>query len=321
MRWLFALGLATAPVPLTLEISSPQSAVFVGEPVKLLLQWTGLKDVDIKGLDPADVGRMRFEVTKATGVSRKYVEYHDVIADGIYRPLKLNKGQVVRRTVVLTIGGPPNSPGPGGGSVQAGFLFPDSGRYRLRISIEPVGLTSNMIEFEVRPPTADEREVYTEVTRDPTLLRGGRTQASRERLTQLLGRYPRSQYLRFARLQLIKGQLAAEIDPRTGDSIWTLDEGTRAVYLHSQKAEALRQIDSSEDWGPFDEERLFLGAELSGRLGDGEAEGRFRTMLLARFPVSEKADEARAAEAKRREGARELERILKESSPGASPNP
>lgn len=313
---LFALlALAADGGPLLLSAKATKTTVFVGEPIKLVLDWhstapvaaTGtalgfavdngagvrlyLGHVDEVGADPGGQERSDFTVAGMLKPGDHWVS-NLVLVGGSYTnarsltDLRRNQGAASRSAA----------------DFEPGFLFPKPGRYKVRVQhfindgYGPAA-ESNPVDFTVRAPTGDDLEVFQLVLRNPGILSG---HAEAEALLQ---KYPRSPYLRWARIQRINLKESYVIngyDPEKGITAeGPLPKAQKEPVARDFHRRVTDTVGSEEDWGAFEEERLALLMHHAQFAHDGEVWTRARGLLLERFSNSPTVKTIKAREAAR----------------------
>lgn len=288
---------------LSLEISTPQATVLVGEPVKVVTRWKPLRDVNVY-LQDADIrpdDRLQFWVNGGLGFKR-YREYPRRI-DEMEAPALLNSGDERVTNLMLFRGGYVEA-----GRDIPGFVFPVPGQYTLKVTYadakEGVSAESNVLTFTVEDATGDELTVLQSVRNDPKILDARRAAPAKA----LLERFPDSRYLKWAKLHLLQeraSELQNRYDPDTGESLWNMDAGQLTAIRRQHFARMTDSILSDTNWRGFEEESLELAMLYAGRGGDGATVNRLKTDLLTRFPRSAAAQHIRELDVELAEAAKE----------------
>lgn len=275
---------------LSLELSSPQQAVLVGEPIKVVVRWKATADVPLILIESPDFMRrtLAFVVDDGAG-STRYKEWPRSLADPITAPGALVKGEEVVVNHVLLKGtyegraaGIPVFGAPGQYRVKAAYAGPGAG--------QPV--ESNTLTFTVSAPSGEELTVRELLVREPHLLGGD---GKLERVQEVVTAHPTSRYLAWAKVVLYErraSKLHNRYDPDTGESFWHLDRSALAAALTPRyRSMALAVL--GDNWGVFEEERLFQGLSYSAASGERELAQQARDQLLTNFPRSMAATEVR----------------------------
>jgi hypothetical protein len=284
---------------LTLEVTSPQRALLVGEPLKLTLSWKASPSVSGVAVEDPDFlfGSVLLSVDHGAG-ARLYREHpHQLLEKALVRRTVGPAEEVVN--VVFSSGGYLDRPG---GVVRDGLLFARPGVYSVTAlyvhdGARPSGVASNTLRFRVLEPRAADREVLRELESVP----GGAGPASaalrQARARELLERYPDSPYLRLARLERYREQddaLHNERDPLSGESIHHLGREGMAALRRQHYRRLAEEILAWNDWGPFEEEALALASLYALGAGEMPLRDRARQMLLDRHPGSASARQIQA---------------------------
>jgi hypothetical protein len=295
------LALLVAGLPgLSLELSAPETAVLVGEPVKVAVRWKATSDLrSLRVEDPEFLRRsLQFVVDGPPG-PRRYVEQPRARVEMLDEPGPLAAGREMALNYVLLDGVYAT---PGGPPPISSFLFPAAGTYSLRAVYVARGTTdvlaqSNAVTFRVSAPGPGEAAVRAALGLDPRMRAGG---GDIGRLKALVQENPRSRYLRRAKAAIFErraNDLHNRWNPDTGESLWVLDAAALASYRATQFRAMAEDLMADGDWGAFDEERLLLTvtyARAGGALGIAQ---RARDEILSRFPRSPSAQDIRAWEA------------------------
>ena len=157
-----------------LELASPQSSVLVAEPVKIVLTWHALEDpprtIAVED-EEFTTQVLVFEVTDARNKRRVHRECIRTIEDRVRHPWTPRAGERLVQTRVLLLGChvSPASHAP----LRAhDALFPDPGRYQLRVIYDDsaVRVESNALSFDVSEPVGDELVVFRAIQKDLSVL-------------------------------------------------------------------------------------------------------------------------------------------------------
>jgi hypothetical protein len=220
--------------------------------------------------------------------SSEYREAARSIDERIEPTVMLKRGEEVVRNLVLI-----QCCQLSGGDGLERFLFPTKGKYRLRAiySRHQHRVESSELPFTVSDPTPDERDVLDAVRRHPTMLtlRGDADVQAMGKA--LIAKYPKSRYLRRARLQAIESKANAvhnQYDPDTGESMLHLDKAAIRGFRTGKYRDLAEDVLAESDWGPFEEEALVLADRLAQASGDVALQQKARKELFekhSRSPV------------------------------------
>lgn len=294
--------LAAAPAGLSLQISSPQTAVFVGEPLKVVVAWravgapvTGLRVETQDFLNQS----LLFFVDDGSG-KKKYLEYARAITEIVIPPKNLKPGDEVVTNLVLFRGG--YVTGLADRPTDA-LLLPAKGRYSVQavyMRQEP-WVTSNALSVTVAEPTGADREILQAVGRDRSILEANGDAATQAAWKELIRKHPESPYLRWARLCLLKRRgeaLHNWQDPDTGELLLDrMDQAGIARVRVKHYREMADDILSDPNWGPFEEEAMALAFSYARASGHQDAEARARKELFEKYPRSATVKQIKANEA------------------------
>jgi hypothetical protein len=288
----FLLAAGTTP-PLRVEITSPKTRV-IFEPVKITVRATAIQTVIVPAISNTG-GSPAMETWVDYGAG--FTQYRDVddtagVEGGVGGERSLVAGDHFVRTLVLVEGRV-------GERLAVPFSTP--GRYPLRIVLRArperdgaAGIVlgeSNAITFEVIAPDAEGQTVVQRLRTQPWILRGGVDNPAYDSLAR---QSPASPYLYWG-----KRAIALEKDarihngryPDTDEKFAEIGRGSPlAASLYRQLAAELLEGDT---WGQFDEERLQLAAENLERARAFEEAKEIWREIVARFPGSEAAEQAR----------------------------
>src|SRR5574340_1045075 len=157
----FVLMLAAGPPQLSLEVSSPQTRVLVGEPVKLTLTWRASVSLRLDPIDQKNTGRL--EVITNDGTTERVYREHArrLFEDQFPLPKRGERGPILTKIVLID------------GDYGLGaseFLFPQPGAYTLAAAGVEAGKTiarSNSLSFTVEEPRGEDLQVCREASRRP----------------------------------------------------------------------------------------------------------------------------------------------------------
>ncbi len=275
---------------LSLEMTTSQSAVLVGEPIRVVVRWKATADLaSVEVEDPTFVSQtLQFVVDDGTG-PRRYKEHSRSRVEMISVGGPLAKGKEVIGNYVLLNGGYLS---PGVARAAASFLFPVAGQYSMKAvyverGTQNVLAESNAVTFTVTAPAADETAVLDILRSEPRLFDGGGDLA---RLKALMEAHPQSRYLRRAKVSLFERRAAAlqnRRDPDTGQSLWRLDDAALFAFRATQYRAMADDLLGDGDWGPFEEERLNMAMLYAQAAGAQSLVEQARNELLQRFPTSQ----------------------------------
>jgi hypothetical protein len=299
---LAALLLATELGGLSLTISSPQSEVLVGEPLRITCRWRASALVKGIAIEESDFlfQSILLSVDDGKG-ARLFREYQHEMAERALVRHSLKQGEERVFDLVFYQGGYVDHPG---GQPHDALLFSSASEYLVRAIYvhdgAPSMVVSNQLRFKVAEPKGAERAILDQLRKDRTLVTADGSPQSRAVVRDLLVRSPDSPYLRLAKLELFRQRhnaLYNEYDPDTGASIQHLGpEGIgsfRREYYRRMSREVL-----AEDWGPYADEALALAALYAWGAGDRETSLRLKKDLLERYPQSVPARQIKEAETK-----------------------
>ncbi len=275
---------------LSLEMTTPQSAVLVGEPIRVVIRWKAT--ADLGSLDVEDQSflnqSLQFVVDDGTG-PRRYKEHPRARIEMISVAGPLAKGKEVIANYVLLKGGYLS---PGATGSASSFLFPAAGQYSMKAvhverGTQNVLAESNAMTFTVSAPAGDEAAVLDILKTEPRLFDGG---GDLPRLKALVNAHPQSRYLRRAKAVLFERRAATlqnRRDPDTGQSLWRLDDSALASFRASQYRAMADDLIGDGDWGPFEEERLNMAMQYAQAAGALQLVEQARNDLLQRFSTSQ----------------------------------
>ncbi len=270
-----------AAAALSMRVETPQPAVLVGEPVKLVVTWSTTKAVKARLTDP--LPWLEILTDDGSGWKRFDLRYDQ---DNVVAPDELRSGQILVTEIVLVQGAY--------GNEEQVPLFSKQGEYSLRLRYhlnEKVEVASNAVAFNVSGPVGEEQEVYSIVKAHPGFLLTPQAE-------ELSRRFPASRYLRipaFRRLQKRLGSLLSRQDPDSKQMLWDLDR----AQLHQMVGEHCRsmaaELLAAGDWGAFESDRLEKVADLLERAGALDGAEKARKEILERFPRSKAAQDVERA--------------------------
>ncbi len=280
--------LAASPLGLTVEIRSPQTAVLVGEPVKLVVMWRATRTLN-EEIFPENQEFSNWSLVFRVSDGRTEREYREAarsIDERIEPRVMLKKGEEVVRNLVLV-----QCCRLSGGDGMERFLFPAKGKYRLRAvySKHQHWVESNELSFTVTEPGPDEREVLEAVRRHPTMLTFRGDADVQAMAKALIAKHPRSRYLRPARLQQLDAKANAvhnQYDPDTGESMLHLDKAAIRGFRTGKYRDLAEDILADLSWGAFEEEALVLADTLAQASGDVALQQKARKELFEKHPHS-----------------------------------
>lgn len=290
------LLLAATPARMNIRVTAPQRQVLVGEPIKLVLRWTASDDVALRSESEVDGFRLlEFWVEDGSGPKR-YCEDPRVPPEG-FTYLQFFKGRPSLQNIVL-LGGTYGDPCPGESNTVA---FSRPGRYTLRMVFREPDRDpspSNTITFDVTAPEREELEVYRHLTSKPALFDG----LPADETLRLTAKYPRSRYLRHPLLEALGRRMSyiqSGEDPDTREPLHSSarDKEAYRLFVTAQDDRLLQELLGWDDMGPFEEERLRLAADLTGRAGRDDKRKAFVREIFDRFPNSVAAQYHRAVAA------------------------
>ncbi len=304
MLLLSILALATGGGGLLLSAGSPKTTVLVGEPVKLVLTWRTTEPVRVIFEDGQFDSRsaLGFAVDGGKG-PRLYLEHGHERGSDFVTVASLKPGDRWICNLVLVRGSYANAPtlrerrSLGPSDYLEGFVFSRPGQYTIKVqhfindSYGPLA-ESNAVAFTVVEPSGDDLAVFQRVAKDPEILAG------RGEADALLRKYPKSPYLRWARIRRI-GQMDANVgngyDPEKGirSNQPPLHKEERELMTRDFDERVAQELLSDEEWGAFEEERLALGLRHAR---DESIAAIFRKQLFEKFPDSRAVNEIKEEE-------------------------
>jgi len=284
------LLLAAIPAGLTLQIASPQEAVLVGEPVKVVVAWRAARAMDDRIFPENErfTNQSLVFVVSRGGTEQQYRETPRSVEERVEPVVRLGAGDEVMRNLILihgTLSG-------GSATVPAeGFLFAAKGRYQLRAvyAKNEHWIESNSLSFDVSEPDGTDRDVLLTAMQVPTILRAGGDAQTQARARALLKDHPGSRYLRWARLQILQERAMAlhnQQDPETHESMRHLDKKALREFRVNGYRRLAEEILEERDWGPYEEEALGAAHMYAQAGGDAQLSQRARDGLFAKYPRS-----------------------------------
>jgi len=287
----FGIGLliSAGATALSLQVSSPQARVVPGEPIKLVLRWQSEHPIRVFFVDE-DRNLPFLEVVVRRQSSTAVGTYREDLPEGLFTPpsrSELRPGLPTRVTRVYLIHGSyVGSPDPHGA-----FVFGAPGQYSVVVryrEAEKILAESNALVFDVEEPSRDDAAVYSIVVKRPYLLRRGGREAE-----ELLDAFPGSrclQYLKVVRIGRWQAALINLTDPQTRKQL-RLSRVEREPWKRQQSASFASRLTAADNWGPFEEERLWWAAAFTEWSGDPEQATALRREISTRFPESKEAYE------------------------------
>lgn len=280
--------LAASPLGLALEIGSPQAAVLVGEPVKLIVTWRATQTLNQRIFPENNqfTNQSLVFLVSDGRTQRRYRECARAIEERIEPVVMLKKGEEVVRNLVLVRGGCVSR-----GLVPGAVAFDAAGKYRLR-AVYSTGqhrVESNELSFAVTDPDGEEREVLEAVRQDLSILDVGSSREVQAKAKALIARHPKSRYLRWARLQQLEAKASAvhnQYDPESGESMLHLDKAAIRGFRTGKYRDLAEGILEESSWGAFEEEALVLAHRLAQASGNVALQQKAREELFRKHPHS-----------------------------------
>ena len=266
--------------PLTLRLSTPKQAIFVGEPLKVVLTWSATRHIEVTK------GSVRILLDDGTGF-RTWGETAFGATSNVEFPQRLEPGKSEKTAHVIAVSGYMDASGTG----HFALAFPRLGHYQIRAQYGPdkEGVASNTANVTVVMPKGKEADLLERhISRHPELLTGWAKLIDDERVERLFDEYPGSPYLARPKLLLWERQLEKAI---ASDA----SEGQRrgVVPLEGEPARLLDRLASSNLEGtPFDEDRLLLLADMRSRWGRREEAIETYKEIVAKYPGGNAASKA-----------------------------
>jgi len=291
MLFIAAALMAADVSGLSLEATTPQRELLVGEPLRLTLRWKAARAVKHVAIEEPDFvfQSLLLSVNDGSG-SRLYREYPHDIVERLLVTRSLGKDEEDVANLVFYRGGYLDRPG---GEAQDGFLFPRKGEYSVTAIYAPEGTLSTVVSRAVRvkvmAPSGSDRAILDLVAKDPMLLRGGGDRESQALVKELLSKHPDTRYLRWAKLRLFEERANALLDdrdPDTRESIFHLGAEGLADFRHKYYRRLAEDVLSEQGWGAFEEEALALASLYAHGAGDKEMSERVKKDLFEKHPRS-----------------------------------
>jgi hypothetical protein len=280
---------------LSLEASSPQTTVLIGEPLKVVVHWRA-EGAPVPVVFPTrgfpdwgvhDDGTVEFVIHDSLGV-RSYREHGDPGPD-IPALTLVRLGEVQVRNFELVYGrhdylAEESVACRGIGSCTVQVLYS-------RLS---TAATSNALRFDVVPPKGVDTEVYGSIAQDPHVLAaecngGGAVLRHCSTARELIARYPTSPYFRWATIAIAAQRFYSVLnmrDPDTGEHMVRHRSNEEQVAWRGMEEEKIAESLLGTDMGPLDEERLDIVRRL---VANEEQAKALKAELLAKYPDSASA--------------------------------
>lgn len=258
---------------LRLKVSAP-ATLMVGEPTKLQVVWTALRDVEVV------TAKGEVWLDRGPGF-RRYHETSFGTASTVYWPERLVRGATLVREHVLAVSGY------AGGPEDRHFelAFPRPGHYRARVQYE--GVVSNEVAIEVTMPKEKDAEVLAHLQRRPELLSewGLIADFGSQLLEKLLDEYPGSRHLGRPRVLSWRKEL---------DEARAADQQSGTPPAEGRTAQLLARLEGADlEDTPFEEDRLLLIGDTAVSIGDRVKARAAYDRLAAQSPSTEAAEKAR----------------------------
>lgn len=322
---LLPLLLATAATAgLSLDGSSPQRSVLVGEPLKLVVRWKADQDLQRVFIERGlfQEQSLSFVVDDGRG-PKTYREIPHSTGDQVVLHGGMKKGREEITNLLLVQGRYEGETGWGG------FLFRAPGSYSVKVVYTDretgQSTTSRALRFTARAPGSEDREIFDAAKARPMMLAFLGNAESQAKVKELIERHSRSPYLRWTRLRVLQERLALpdlELDPETRDRLRRFDQAGLERHRTEQRRKTAEEIFTEAEWGPFEEEALALGIAAAEAVGDKDKAKYARDELFRKHPHSATVRQMRAQEGEDEEDDdEEDEPVIRPSSkPSPSPN-
>jgi hypothetical protein len=282
---LFALAASGVAPPVSMELTTAQQVLLVGEPLRLNLRWRAHRDVTLPP-EPGweSIAGVRVWISTG-GREREYAEAIRSVREELIIVSPLRAGREHSWDLLLHMG----VYEPARGDAVPQLAFAREGRYRVQIAYGGDGwqVRSNGLTITVAEPKGEDRALLDELGRDIRSLKYGHL-----RVRRLLERYPRSPYLQVARVHAFVMQENAVMlgrDPETGLELPDLtarapDELTRARQAGARRL--VEQLSAQGNWGAFEDVRLGFIERHARFSGDVQTAEHAAKELKARYPRS-----------------------------------
>lgn len=274
------MAVLLAATSLELGVQPLQPEIVVGEPLMLQVTWSAAKRLDVRRPEQIRV------IITGPGGYRAVLEGPSRFG-GVTLPTPIDPSNPLV-TKILLLHGDYLSERERGQNVLA---LPTPGDYLVQVAYDELKVVSKPAGIRVIAPEGEEADVFRDLYGRP-----GQPYDDR-RAAALLTKYPRSRYLRMARVGEIAtrlGKVAGAQDPDTGQSMTHLPQEERRAWQARQAQVALQELESGE-WGGWDEDRLKLAIDTAKGAGERTIAERLEEDVLRRLP-----DSATAREIKRR---------------------
>ena len=290
MTLLHLLLATTASAGLSLDVSSPQQSVLVGEPVKLVVRWKAEQDLQRVILERGlfDEGSLSFVVDDG----RQPKTYREIPHTTLCREIfhgGMKKGAVTVTNLIL-VQGRYEGEGPRG---WGGFLFRAPGTYSVKVVYtdphSDLSATSSALRFTVTEPSDEDREILEAAKARPMMLGRLGDRESQAKVKDLIERHPRSPYLRYTRLRVLEARLSnpdRDLAPDKLERLRRYDREGLDRYRAEQQQEIADAVSAETGWGPFEEEALALAIEAAWQTGGKEKADRAGAELVRKYPDS-----------------------------------
>ncbi|MCU0241467.1 MAG: DUF5011 domain-containing protein [Vicinamibacteria bacterium] len=285
-----ALSVLASTAGLSITLSAPETNVLVGEPVKIVARWRTSQAVpDLRVEDDQFTRRsITFFVDDGRGEKGYREMYRKPRGDVVEWYGTTPAGTDTTVTYILTRGWRV----PMAFNDARDVVFPAPGRYSLRVGYLNRGgpevlAYSNSIVFNVVAPTGNDAVLFGLMQRELDL-RDGVT-VPHSRLRDVIRAHEGSPYTRWLKIALYDsyaGALQNNRDPETRESWWRLGKVESAARRRAAAERIAHEIAQDGNWGPFEEERLWLLALWARSAHDMALSSWAREQVKDLFPHS-----------------------------------
>jgi hypothetical protein len=256
----------SAEPSLTLQLSTDQPHILVGQAVRAVLSWSSTESISVA---PS-------AAILLVNDGRGFVEHNETAistASSVPVAFQLGPGRPLRTAHVVGVTGGRFC---GDHLCDVHLVFSRQGRYQLVARYGAV--ESNVVKLDVLDPQGHDREFFERhLSQRPELLTEWPIAVDTENVRRLCRQYPESPYLDLSRLRLARHDVAAA------------GGGAQSVER------AIRRLLKEPGCGAFEEDRLESLAESAANAGLVALSRKLYRRLLMRFPAGPGASAARAA--------------------------
>jgi hypothetical protein len=264
-------------LPLSLQLSAANTTVYVGEPIRLEVNWSVTEPLEVDSAINILVGR------------DERVEPWSEAAIGIATKVDIVRQMMpgFPRVTVHTLSAAGRMDTTGGGDLR--LAIPDPGTYVVKAEYRDGRdvVMSNSVVLRAVMPLGSEREVLDQYIKPrPQLVTPWLELLDPSLLRSLFRRYPASRYLRRSKLLFYRSQLS--------DAIIEAPEPPPNGAIEGRVPALLDELES-DDFGdsPFEEDRMLMLAEICEQSGRPARARHAWEQILRRFPSGVAAQEAR----------------------------